>query len=339
MYPKNKPVNTNYADKVALYQQQIQHALDTLVMPAEPERLYEPIRYFLSLGGKRMRPVMCMLGYELFVSESEQKLDKVLPAALALELFHNFTLLHDDIMDLADKRRGQATVHKKWDENVAILSGDTLFVLAYEELSRIAADKLPAVLQVFNRIAREVCEGQQLDMDYQGRDTVSLDEYLHMIRLKTSVLLGGCLEIGAILGGADSKQAHLAYVFGEKVGLAFQIQDDLLDAYGDPEKFGKRVGGDILVNKHTFLRMSAETLATGSVVDALQAAYAELDEDLKISRVKALFDHLGVPQKAELKKKELLQTAFAALDQINQPQGDVVEQLKALAFYLVDRES
>jgi len=335
MYLKNKPVNTTYAEKVAQYQQNIQQALDNLVLPEQPERLYAPIRYFLGLGGKRMRPVMCMLGYELFASDSQ----KALPAALALELFHNFTLLHDDIMDLADKRRGQATVHKKWDENVAILSGDTLFVLAYEQLSRTEAEKLPAVLQVFNRIAREVCEGQQLDMDYQSRDGVSLDEYLHMIRLKTSVLLGGCLEIGAILGGASEKQSHLAYVFGEKVGLAFQIQDDLLDAYGDPEKFGKKVGGDILVNKHTFLRMCAEALALGDAESRLKAAYAETDENQKIARVKAIFDELGVPHKAELKKKELLEAAFAALDQMDGTQSDIVHQLKALAFYLVERES
>jgi len=335
MYPNNKLVNTTYAEKVTRYQAQIQQALDRLVLPEQPERLYAPIRYFLGLGGKRMRPVMCMLGYELFAEDSE----KALPAALALELFHNFTLLHDDIMDKADKRRGQATVHAKWDENVAILSGDTLFVLAYDQLTYINPAKLPAVMRAFNRIAREVCEGQQLDMDYQGRAEVSLNEYLHMIRLKTSVLLGGCLEIGAILGGADEKQAHLAYVFGEKVGLAFQIQDDLLDAYGDPKKFGKKVGGDILVNKHTFLRMSAEALALGEMADDLKAAYAETDEKAKITRVKALFDTLGVPQKAELKKQELLKLAFGALDQLETTQTDVVHQLKALAFYLVERES
>lgn len=335
MYPKSKFVNTTYADKIARYQAQIQTELDQLEMPAQPERLYEPLRYFMALGGKRMRPVMCMLGYELFATDS----DKAMPAALALELFHNFTLLHDDIMDKADKRRGQATVHVKWDENVAILSGDALFVLAYEQLSRVAADKLPAVMQVFNRVAREVCEGQQLDMDYQSRDEVSLDEYLHMIRLKTSVLLGACLEIGALLGGANTKNAHLAYTFGEKVGLAFQIQDDLLDAYGDPEKFGKKVGGDIVVNKHTFLRMSAEALASGEQTAALQSAYAETDEMLKISRVKALFDDLGVPEKAELKKQELLQAAFVALDQLEAANADIVHQLKSLAFYLVERES
>lgn len=335
MYPKNRPVSTTYAEKIAQYQTQIQAELDQLEMPAQPERLYEPLRYFMSLGGKRMRPVMCMLGYELFASDSNQ----ALPAALALELFHNFTLLHDDIMDKADKRRGQATVHVKWDENVAILSGDALFVLAYEQLSRVAADKLPAVMQVFNRVAREVCEGQQLDMDYQGKEEVSLDEYLNMIRLKTSVLLGGCIEIGALLGGANVENAKLAYLFGEKVGLAFQIQDDLLDAYGDPEKFGKKVGGDIIVNKHTFLRMSAEALATGNYSAELKMAYAETDEQLKISRVKALFDSLGVPQKAELKKQELLATAFIALDQLKGADTEVVHQLKLLANYLVERES
>lgn len=335
MYPKNNSVNNSYAEKVASYQAEIQQALDTLSLPSTPERLYAPIRYFLGLGGKRMRPVMCRLGYELFSPNSE----KAQAAALALELFHNFTLLHDDIMDKADKRRGQATVHVKWDENVAILSGDTLFVLAYDQLTHIDPTKLPAVMRVFNRIAREVCEGQQLDMDYQSRDEVSIAEYLHMIRLKTSVLLGGCLEIGALLGGANEIQAHLAYVFGENVGLAFQIQDDLLDAYGDSAKFGKRIGGDILVNKHTFLRMSAEALALGEDVIALKDAYAETDENLKISSVKALFNKLGVPQKAELKKQELLQNAFLALDKLDNVDVEIVHQLKSLAFYLVERES
>ncbi len=335
MYPKNKSVSNAYAEKIALYQAQVQQALDQLEFPHQPERLYEPLRYFLALGGKRMRPVMCMLGYELFAADSQ----KALPAALALELFHNFTLLHDDIMDQADKRRGQATVHVKWDENVAILSGDVLFVLAYEQLSRVAPDKLPAVMQVFNRVAREVCEGQQLDMDFQNRAAVTLDEYLEMIRLKTSVLLGGCLEMGALIGGANAVNARLAYEFGEKVGLAFQIQDDLLDAYGDPEKFGKNVGGDIIVNKHTFLRMCAEALANESQTASLLAAYAESDNALKISRVKAVFDDLGIPHQAELKKQELLQAAFVALDQLTGCRNEIIPQLKALANYLIERES
>jgi len=327
-------VSNDYANKVAGYQQKIQTAIDTLKLPAEPRRLYEPLRYFMQLGGKRMRPVMCLLGCELF----EQETDKAMPAALALELFHNFTLLHDDIMDKADKRRGQATVHVKWDENVAILSGDALFVLAYEQLSQVPVEKLQAVMAVFNRVAREVCEGQQLDMDYQDRESVSLEEYLLMIRLKTSVLLGACLEIGALIGGADQEDARQAYLFGEKVGLAFQIQDDLLDAYGDPEKFGKMPGGDILVNKHTFLRMSAEALANPDQRVALEKAYTLTAEQGKVDKVKTLFNQLDVVGKANLKKQELLEAAFASLDKLKKADTAIIHQLKGLAYYLVERE-
>lgn len=322
-------------ERVAAHQKQIEKAIQSLALPGQPSRLYEPIRYFMSLGGKRMRPVMCMLAYEMYRDDVEQ----ALPAALALELFHNFTLLHDDIMDLAPVRRGQATVHIKWNNDVAILSGDALYVLAYQQLQAVKPEVLPQVMRVFNRVALEVCEGQQYDMDFQLRDTVSLEEYLHMIRLKTSVLLGGSLEIGVLLAGGSAREAHLAYTFGEKVGLAFQIHDDLLDAYGNPESFGKRPGGDILVNKHTFLRMAAEALATGDQANALKQAYALTEEDGKVEAVKSVFDSLGVPQKAELKKQELLEVAFDALNQMSEAKQSIREELKALAFYLIEREA
>ncbi len=322
-------------ERVAAHQKQIEKVIQSLALPGQPSRLYEPIRYFMSLGGKRMRPVMCMLAYEMYRDDVEL----ALPAALALELFHNFTLLHDDIMDLAPVRRGQATVHIKWNNDVAILSGDALYVLAYQQLQAVKPEVLPQVMRVFNRVALEVCEGQQYDMDFQLRDTVSLEEYLHMIRLKTSVLLGGSLEIGVLLAGGSAREAHLAYTFGEKVGLAFQIHDDLLDAYGNPESFGKKPGGDILVNKHTFLRMAAEALATGHQANALKQAYALSEEDGKVEAVKSVFDSLGVPQKAELKKQELLEVAFDALNQMSEAKQSIREELKALAFYLIEREA
>lgn len=213
--------------------------------PAEPASLYQPNEYFLKLGGKRVRPVLCLMGNELFDDIREDAWD----VAAAIELFHNFTLIHDDIMDKAPLRRGMETVHTRYGENTALLAGDVMLVKAYEYISRIDNSYLHAVIQLFNQTAREVCEGQQWDMDFEKREMVKLDEYLRMIELKTSVLLAASLKMGAILGGAGERNQNLLYEFGRKLGIAFQVQDDYLDAFGDPQKFGKQVGGDILANK------------------------------------------------------------------------------------------
>lgn len=228
--------------------QKINERLDTISGDRKPETLYEPIRYVLSIGGKRIRPVLMMLTYELFRDNSE---DIIMPAC-AIETYHNYTLLHDDLMDNADLRRGHQTVHKKWDANTAILSGDSMLVLAYQRMAQCDPAKLKPVLDLFSKTALEIGEGQQYDMDFEHRNDVTEDEYIEMIRLKTSVLLACSMKIGAILADAPAADADNLYRFGEQVGLAFQLQDDYLDVYGDPSVFGKAIGGDIVSNKrHT----------------------------------------------------------------------------------------
>ncbi|MDO8994563.1 MAG: polyprenyl synthetase family protein, partial [Daejeonella sp.] len=224
---------------------------------AKPAELYKPISYLMQLGGKRMRPVLVLVSTELF----RGNVSKALDAAIGIELFHNFTLMHDDIMDKAPLRRGNPTVHVKWNESAAILSGDVMFVEAYKLMIRVDDSILRKVLDIFSDTASGVCQGQQADMNFEKRDQVSLKEYIEMIRLKTAVLLAGSMQIGALIGGAEKEQADLLYEFGENLGLAFQLQDDILDVYGDPEKFGKQVGGDILADKKTFLLIKARELA------------------------------------------------------------------------------
>ncbi len=226
---------------------------DVRHFPEEPATFYEPNEYFLSLGGKRIRPVLCLMGNELFGDIS----DDAWHVGTAIELFHNFTLIHDDIMDKAPLRRGMETVHTKFGENTALLAGDVMLVKAYEELSKVGLEHLKPILNLFNRTATEVCEGQQMDMDFETMDIVSMDAYLKMIELKTSVALAASLQTGAILGGAGERNQNLLYEFGRKLGIAFQVQDDYLDAFGDPKKFGKQTGGDILANKKTFLLLHA----------------------------------------------------------------------------------
>jgi len=247
--------------KVSQYQSLIEKELAVLKLPEEPKKLYEPIRYTLSLGGKRMRPVLLLLGCDLF----DGNIEKAISAALAVELFHNFTLMHDDIMDNAPLRRNQPTTHQKWNKNVAILSGDLMLVKAYELLNSCETENLSGILNVFNEAATKVCEGQQMDMDFEEKETIFIDEYIKMISLKTAALLAGSLKIGAILGGASADDSRKLQEFGKHIGIAFQLQDDLLDVFGNPEKFGKTVGGDIIANKKTFLFLKAFELA-----DALQ---------------------------------------------------------------------
>ncbi|MFM6977077.1 MAG: polyprenyl synthetase family protein [Sphingobacteriaceae bacterium] len=283
--------------------------------PANPAELYEPISYLMALGGKRMRPVLLLMACELF----EGDIKKALDAALAIEVFHNFTLMHDDIMDKAPIRRGQPTVHEKWDANVAILSGDVMLVEGYKLLSKLEPELLKPALQIFNETAVGVCEGQQLDMNFESRAVVRLEEYLEMIRLKTAVLLGGALNIGAIIAKAPQKEAELLASFGENLGIAFQLQDDILDVYGDPDKFGKQVGGDIISNKKTYLLIKAKVLAQGETASELnywlnQTVFKAED---KVSAVTAIYERLQVRQLAEADMQHYAEKALAELASIS----------------------
>ena len=244
--------------KIKDLQEIINKEIESKKMGREPFSLYEPINYSLSNGGKRIRPLLTLLACNLF----SEKIDQAIDAALAIEIFHNFTLLHDDIMDKADIRRGKPTVHKKWNENTAILSGDAMFIKSYDFLLETKTEKFKEILQVFNNTALEVCEGQQYDMEFENRNDVSENEYLRMIELKTSVLLAAALKIGAIIGGAENADADLLYDFGRNIGLAFQLQDDMLDVYGSKNTFGKEIGGDIVANKKTFLLIKAKQLSS-----------------------------------------------------------------------------
>lgn len=300
--------------------------------PESPVELYDPLRYFLALGGKRIRPVLTLLSAELFGSTAE----KALPQAMAIEIFHNFTLIHDDIMDEAPARRKMPTVHEKWNTNIAILSGDVLLIKAYQLLAQVDADKLPEVLDVFNTTSIEVCEGQQMDMNFEDRLDVSINEYIEMIRLKTSVLLGGALEIGAIVAGASKEDRKRIYDFGQYLGIAFQIQDDILDLYADPEKFGKMVGGDVVANKKTLLHLMAVGSANSEQQEILRQLQNEENIELKVSRTRELFDHLGAKEKCREEMLAYQNKALKALNEINIPEERKVG-LIALSDFLLNR--
>ena len=273
--------------------------IDQLPYERKPYSLYEPIQYVLSLGGKRIRPALMLLSYQFYKDRPEQ----ILMPAVALETYHNYTLLHDDLMDNADLRRGHATVHKRWDANTAILSGDSMLVLAYERMAQVPADKLSPVLQLFTTTALEIGEGQQYDMEFERRNDVTEDEYIEMIRLKTSVLLACAMKMGAILAGASAEDAENLYKYGEQIGLAFQLQDDLLDVYGDSAVFGKAIGGDITSNKKTYMLINAFLRADDRQraelhrwVDAV-----DFDRQEKIKAVTALYNEIGIRQLCEEK--------------------------------------
>ena len=304
---------------------------ETNQFPNTPSSLYEPGEYFLKIGGKRIRPILCILGNELF-NEIHPDAYEV---AKAIELFHNFTLVHDDIMDEASLRRGQQTVHVKYDTNTALLVGDVMLIRAYELLQNIQPQYLPKILKIFNKTAREVCEGQQLDMDYSKMINVTMDQYIHMITLKTSVLLAASLEIGAIIGGAGENNCHHLYEFGKKLGIAFQIQDDYLDAYGNAADFGKEVGGDIKQNKKTFLLLHALQVANAEQKAALQSLIENNDDD-KVEKVLSIFNECGVGLWAENLKAKYMEEALYHLESIA-----VVEVRKQplveLANYLMNR--
>ena len=312
----------------------INHEIAKLNWEREPKGLYAPIAYTMAAGGKRVRPQLAMIACGIFGGNEQE----VAPAAMALEVFHNFTLLHDDVMDKAEVRRGRPTVHIQWNENTAILSGDQMMIEAYKLLAEVPADKLHKVLRLFNKMATEICEGQQYDVDFENQDDVSIEAYLHMIRLKTSVLLATALQIGAYMAGADEQQQDALYQFGINVGLAFQIQDDILDVWGDPKTFGKAVGGDISCNKKTYVYLTAQQLADDELTEELRQWYGSVLDDNtdKIAAVKGLFDQLNVRAACEAVVQDYTQKALQILETL--PQNAATEQLRQLANKLNTRK-
>ncbi len=300
-----------------------------------PHGLYDPIAYVLGLGGKRIRPVLLLMSTNLFTEDIEEGINP----SIGIEVFHNFTLLHDDIMDKAPVRRKKPTVHIKWNENTAILSGDAMLIKAYQYMSDLPEKKLAKCLEVFSQTALEVCEGQQYDMDFEKRDNVNADEYLEMIRLKTAVLLAGSLQIGAIIGGAKEKDAKLLYNFGINIGLAFQLKDDLLDVYGDPENFGKQVGGDILNNKKTYLLINALNNASDKKKKNLKEwiSKKQFKASEKIEAITNIYNETGVKNLCEKKMNDYFNTAISCLNKVSvEPNRKII--LNDIANQLMNRE-
>ena len=312
---------------------QVENYLAQMEMPAEPELLYTPISYSMQGGGKRLRPVLLMLTYSLFADDYQ----RALPAAAAIEVFHNFTLLHDDIMDNALLRRGKPSVYAKWGKNVAILSGDAMMIEAYRLLGRTQTDNLSPILSVFSQTALEVCEGQQYDMDFETKQKVSVVEYMRMIELKTSVLLAGAVVIGAMLGGASEEDCKALRRFAIELGLAFQLQDDLLDSYGD-ERLGKAIGGDILEGKKTYLMITAMSRADEEQREVLRSTHLDpkLSDQEKIDRIKTLYNALDVPHLTEQQIAVRFERALAQLDTL-QVDSARVEHLREYAKSLMGR--
>jgi geranylgeranyl diphosphate synthase type II len=325
-------------NKLQTYQQMITEGLAQIPLTGKPDELYEPIRYILALGGKRMRPVLTLFACDLFDGPVEHALD----AALGIELFHNFSLVHDDIMDQAPLRRNQPTVHKKWNASVAILSGDALLIKAYQQMGKVPMAWQQEVLSVFNETALLVCEGQQLDMNYESLPQVSILEYMKMIELKTAALLAGSLQIGAILGSAKNEDAIALYDFGRNMGIAFQLQDDILDVYAEADKFGKRTGGDIVSNKKTFLLVKALEIASNSPYrkeELLQWIHApEFNHVEKVNAVTSIYDSLGIRAIAEKEMKKYYDKALESLARIP-VQEDKKAGLIALTNSLMTREA
>ena len=300
-----------------------------------PKGLYDPVSYVLSLGGKRIRPVLMLMAYNLY----REDVKSILQPATGIEVYHNYTLLHDDLMDRADMRRGKATVHKVWNDNVAILSGDAMLVLAYQFMAQCASEKLKDVMDLFSLTALEICEGQQLDMEFEQRKDVKEDEYIEMIRLKTSVLLAASLKIGAILGGASKEDADALYDFGVNLGLAFQLKDDLLDVYGDPLRFGKNIGGDILCNKKTYLVIKAFEHANTDQEALLSDWFTRetFDPQEKIAAVTRLYNEIGVKALCENRIVEYSKRASESLNRVNVP-AENKQELETMMNELMHRE-
>ena len=309
----------------------LKEMFSNLKFAAEPAGLYDPLRYMMEIGGKRIRPRLCLLTYSLFKDGFNEE---ILSPAAALEVVHSFTLIHDDIMDKADVRRGVPTVYRKWDENTAILSGDVMSIESYKMIAKAPAAVLPEVLKLFSNTAAEVCEGQQYDMDFENMAQVPMDEYLKMIGLKTAVLIACAAKMGALIGGASSEEADLLYKFGYDVGLAFQITDDWLDTFGDPKVFGKAIGGDILNNKKTWLMIKAQNNASAAELEALAKAMempvgTEEEKAAKIAAVKDLYAQLGVEQQA---KEEIVRLHNQAMESVEKL-GLTTEKKEALVHY------
>jgi len=318
----------SFKDLSAAFSQRFNHSR----FPSTPSTLYEPCNYFLTIGGKRIRPILCLMGNELFDDIHEDAYH----LAAAVELFHNFTLIHDDIMDAAALRRGMETIHTKYNQSTAILSGDVMMIQSYEELNKINGSYLQKILKLFNKTAKEVCEGQQYDMDFENQDQVTLEAYIEMITLKTSVLLAASLEMGAIIGGASEGNCKHLYEFGKNLGIAFQIQDDYLDAFGDPQKFGKEVGGDIRQNKKTFLLLHTLDVAPEEQKRELYNLMKEQTAD-KVQKVLAIYKACGVDAWANTLKEQYLQKAMEHLEAIAVV-STRKKPLKELADFLIQRD-
>lgn len=314
------------------YTEIINKALSEISYPAEPSGLYAPVKYQMDMGGKRVRPVLAVMACDALGGD----ISEVIPPAVGIEIFHNFTLLHDDVMDKAAIRRGRPTVHKAWSDNVAILSGDAMQIIAYKKIGETPRDILKEVLDHFTETALEICEGQQYDMEFETRTDVTEDEYIEMIRLKTAVLIGCALKIGAITARAGGEQTEALYRFGENLGLAFQLQDDYLDVYGDPQKFGKNIGGDILNNKKTYMLISACRLAEGAEKEELSRLLqaSEFNPAEKIKAVTAIYNKLGIDRLAREKMDSYYRSALKELDII--PGNSL---LKQFASELMQRQS
>ncbi len=317
------------------YLAKLGEAIENEPFGQHPKELYEPIRYILKLGGKRLRPMLALLAYQLGKDDWES----ILKPAMAVEVFHNFTLMHDDIMDEAPIRRGQPTVHKRWDENIAILSGDAMLVKAYDLLLDVEPKLLPAIIHMFNKCAVEVCEGQQIDMNFERRSDVTVEEYLEMIRLKTAVLLGMSLRLGGTLAGLPQKDTELLCTFGEKIGVGFQLKDDLLDVFSDKKKFGKQVGGDIIANKKTFLLINALKIAEGETARILTdwIAKKDFDKEQKVKAVTAIYEQLAIRQLTDKVIQDYFDQGYQALASIDIPDSRKAP-LKEFADYLYHRD-
>ena len=313
--------------------QKINTAVEDIQYNTEPKKLYDPIRYILSIGGKRIRPLLMLMGYNLYRDD----VDAIINNALALETYHNFTLLHDDLMDKSDMRRGNPTVHKKWNDNTAILSGDTMLIMAYKLFNK--GMKNDAAWTAFIEATLGVCEGQQYDIDFETRNDVTEAEYMEMIRMKTSLLLGYALKIGAMLGGGDQEDVENLYKFGEKMGLAYQLQDDLLDVYGDPTKFQKKLGGDIVDNKKTFMLINAYQRANQEQKAELDRWMntQEFDSAEKIEAVTHIYNILGIDKLAQQKIEELFALSLQSLDKVKVDEAKKAE-LRAFANRLLGRK-
>ena len=316
--------------------QMVNKAIESLPYDRKPQSLYAPIQYVLSLGGKRLRPVLMLMAYNMYKEDVEH----ILMPAIAIETYHNFTLLHDDLMDRAEVRRGNPCVHVKWDDNTAILSGDNMLVLAFSRMIQCEDKYMPFVLRLFTETALEIDEGQQYDIDFETRSDVTEEEYIEMIRLKTSVLLACALKIGAILGGASEQDAATLYEFGEKLGLAFQLQDDYLDVYGDFKTFGKQIGGDIMCNKKTYMLINAQLLANEEQACELNAwlNMENPSREEKVAAVTRIYDEIGVPELVRNKINQYYQEAAQALSRISLPQ-ERTEILWEFAQSMLNRRS